>query len=78
MKTVVSIPGEIFEKAERLAEQLRISRSRLYSQALREYMNRRGPDRITETLNRVVEEIEPDAYEFRRAAARLVRCKVEW
>jgi metal-responsive CopG/Arc/MetJ family transcriptional regulator len=78
MKTAVSIPDEIFEEAERLAERLRTSRSRLYSQALREYVRRHTPDHVTESLNRVIDAVgsEPDA--FGRVAARRALRKVEW
>jgi metal-responsive CopG/Arc/MetJ family transcriptional regulator len=78
MKTAVSIPDEIFEEAERLAERLRTSRSRLYSQALREYVRRHAPDHVTDSLNRVVDEVGPEENEFRRTAARRVVRKVEW
>jgi metal-responsive CopG/Arc/MetJ family transcriptional regulator len=78
MKTAVSIPDEIFEEAERLAERLRTSRSRLYSQALREYVRRHTPDHVTETLNRVIDDVGTEENEFRRAAARRTLRKVEW
>lgn len=78
MKTAISIPDEIFEDAERLADQLRTSRSRLYSQALREFVARHSPDTITESMNRVVAEVGAEPDDFRRAAARRVLAKVEW
>jgi metal-responsive CopG/Arc/MetJ family transcriptional regulator len=78
MKTAVSIPDEIFEEAERLAERLRISRSRLYSQALREYVMRHAPDHVTESLNRVIDEVGTEDHEFRRTAARRALRKAEW
>jgi predicted transcriptional regulator len=78
MKTAISIPDEVFEDAERLAVQLRTSRSRLYSQALREFVARHSPDEITESMNRVVAEVGAEADDFRRAATRRVLAKVEW
>jgi metal-responsive CopG/Arc/MetJ family transcriptional regulator len=78
MKTAVSIPDEVFEEAERLAERLRTSRSRLYSQALREYVRRHAPDHVTESLNRVVESVSGQGDGFARNAARRVLGKVEW
>jgi metal-responsive CopG/Arc/MetJ family transcriptional regulator len=78
MKTAVSIPDEIFEEAERLAERLRTSRSRLYSQALREYVRRHTPDQVTESINRVIEDVGTDENEFNRAAARRVLRKAQW
>ena len=78
MKTAVSIPDEIFEEAERLAERLRTSRSRLYSRALRELLVRHAPRDITESLNRVVDGVGTEVDAFPRAAARRVLRKVEW
>lgn len=57
MKTAISIPDDIFEKAERLAKRTRKSRSQLFSEAIKEYMARHTPEEITETMNRVIDEI---------------------
>lgn len=78
MKTAVSIPDEVFEEAERLAAELRTSRSELYSRALREYVARHAPDRLTEAMNRVLEEVGSDVDEFSQRAARRVLEQVEW
>ena len=78
MKTAVSIPDEVFEEAERLAAELRTSRSELYSRALREYVARHAPDRLTEAMNRVIEEVGSETDEFSRRAARRVLEHVDW
>lgn len=78
MKTAVSIPDDVFEDAERLATELRTSRSQLYSRALREFVARHSPDQITEAMNRVVEETGGQADDFTRRAARRVMEQVEW
>lgn len=78
MKTAVSIPDDVFEEAERLASDLRTSRSQLYSRALREYVTRHSPDRITEAMNRALDEVGIDVDEFSQLAARRVLEKVEW
>ena len=44
MKTAVSVPDEVFQRAERLAKRMKVSRSELYSRALREYLARHAPD----------------------------------
>ena len=44
MKTAVSIPDDVFLRAEELAEQTNRTRSRLYSDALGEYLARHGTD----------------------------------
>ena len=78
MKTAVSIPNDVFEEAERLAHRLKRSRSDLYSRALREYLARHSPDRVTEAMNQALATIveQPDA--FARAAARRTLARVEW
>jgi predicted transcriptional regulator len=51
MKTAVSLPDEIFQKAEAIAKQMRISRSRVYAAAISEYLERHRADWVTERLN---------------------------
>ncbi len=53
MKTAISLPDDVFRKAEKLARRLRLSRSRLYAEALREYIARRDEREITRRLNAV-------------------------
>jgi predicted transcriptional regulator len=53
MKTAVSLPDEIFKQAEATAKKLRMSRSRLYANAISEYLKRHRDDSITERLNQV-------------------------
>jgi antitoxin MazE6 len=78
MKTAVSIPDEVFEGAERLARRTKRSRSRLFSDALREYLARHSPDKITEAMNAVCAEIGDTKDEFVSSAARRVLEKSEW
>jgi len=52
MKTAVSIRDEIFKGAERLARKTKRSRSRLFSDALREYLARHTADSVTEAMDR--------------------------
>lgn len=78
MKIAVSIPNQIVEEAERLAAELKTSRSELYTRAVREYVARHAPDRLTDAMNRVVEEIGSGVAELSRRAARHVLKRVEW
>ena len=59
MKTAISIPDDLFDDAERLAQELNKSRSRLYGDAVREYVARHSAKRVTETLDRVCAEAGP-------------------
>ena len=56
MKTAISLPDELFEVAEQMAETLGMSRSELFRTALEEYMERHRTDRITERLNEIYSE----------------------
>ena len=53
MKTAISIPDEIFEKAERAAKKLGVSRSELYAKAVRDFVERYRRENLTEKLNEV-------------------------
>jgi len=78
MKTAVSIPDDVFEEAERLAAELQTSRSQLYSRALQEFVTRHSPDRLTEAMNRVIDEVGNEVDEFTQRASRRVLEQVEW
>ncbi|MDO8794019.1 MAG: ribbon-helix-helix domain-containing protein [Vicinamibacterales bacterium] len=77
MKTV-SIPDDVFERAERFAKQAKRSQNEVLSAAVREYIARHAPDDVTEAMNCVCEsgQKEPDA--FSGAAARQVLERTEW
>lgn len=53
MKTAISIPDEVFEAADRAARKLGVSRSELYSKAVREYIERHRTDDVTAKLDEV-------------------------
>jgi predicted transcriptional regulator len=78
MKTAVSIPDDIFEEAERLAAELKTSRSQLFSRALREFVARHAADRVTAAMNRVVDEVGTNVDEFTQKASRRVLERTEW
>jgi metal-responsive CopG/Arc/MetJ family transcriptional regulator len=62
MKTAISLPDPIFEEAESLAKQLGVSRSELYTKALKAYLRKYNHDRILHELNQFYSEesSEPD------------------
>lgn len=78
MKTVVSIPDEVFEEADRLAKNLKTSRSDLYSRALKEFLARHAPDAVTEAMNRAVADVGETCDPFVSRAARLALERSEW
>jgi metal-responsive CopG/Arc/MetJ family transcriptional regulator len=78
MKTAVSIPDEIFAQAERLANRAKRSRSEVYASALAEYVARHAPDRVTEAMDRVLDQIDEREAEFAARSARQTLERTEW
>jgi predicted transcriptional regulator len=78
MKTAVSIPDDVFEEAERLARRMKRSRSEVYSQALAEYVARHAPDRVTEAMDRALDEIGETADQFARVASSRALKRSDW
>jgi predicted transcriptional regulator len=77
MKTAISIPDELFEGAERLARRTRRSRSRLFADALPEYLARHAPDKITESMDRALAKIGDGKDPFASSVARRVLGRTE-
>lgn len=78
MKTTVSIPDDVFEKAERLALRMKKSRSELFSRALAEYVARHAPDHVTNAMNQICDDIAIEPDPFPSAAARRTLERIEW
>jgi metal-responsive CopG/Arc/MetJ family transcriptional regulator len=82
MKTAVSIPDDVFEKGEKAARRLKMSRSELYARAVEAYVDAHTPDAITESWNAMLaemtsEEISGDL-EVARAGARQTMKRNRW
>ncbi len=58
-KIAVSIGEPLFEQADKLAAQMRVSRSRLYALALEMFIQKRESQQMLEQLNRVCGESPP-------------------
>lgn len=78
MKTAVSIPDEVFEEADRLAREMKTSRSDLYSRALKEFLARHASDAVTDAMNRACADVGQQRRELTRKAARKVLERTEW
>lgn len=78
MKTAISIPDDLYRGAERLARRTKKSRSRLFSDALREYLAHHAPDEVTDAMNRVCAEVGEAQDPFVSATARRVLERSEW
>ena len=55
MKTAVSVPDDIFREADELARRRRLTRSALYTAALKAFVRQHRPSDITRALNEVYE-----------------------
>ena len=53
MKTVISLPDEIYHSADQLAKRFGISRSELYSKAVSDYINAHKNEAVTKALDRI-------------------------
>lgn len=78
MKTAVSVPDDVFERAERLAKRENRSRSEVYSSALREYVARHAPDEVAEAMDRVLAEVGTGIDPFVTEVSRRTLESTEW
>ncbi|MBC8159853.1 MAG: CopG family transcriptional regulator [Roseiflexaceae bacterium] len=62
VKTAISIEERLFERAEQLASEMKVSRSLLFTLAVEDFIRRRETQRIVERLNDVYGG-EPDSDE---------------
>ncbi|MCY3896532.1 MAG: hypothetical protein OXG17_08690 [Chloroflexi bacterium] len=78
MKTAISIPDDLFQAADELANELGVTRSKLYATAVSDYLARRRDEHITALLDEVYRE-QPSqlAPELRRIQGRSLAAD-EW
>jgi Arc/MetJ family transcription regulator len=80
MKTAISVPDPLFRQAEREAKRLGVSRSELFTRALRDYLGTRRDAAITASYDAAFggDDDNDDVASFRREAARRALLSVEW
>jgi metal-responsive CopG/Arc/MetJ family transcriptional regulator len=78
MKTAISVPDPLFQEAERFARRKKVSRSRLYSDAVAEYLARHASEAVTEAMNKVCEAVDTRPDRGLSVAARRVLQRSEW
>ncbi len=78
MKTAVSIPDRLFQRAEALARRLGKSRSQVYREALTEYVLRRDPQSVTSALDEIVDETGGETDRWLDEAGRRALERSEW
>ena len=74
MKVAVSVPDRVFEAAEQVAKRLRVSRSRVYSEALAEFVRKHRGKSVRASLDvvygRTSSDIDPVLTELQAQALR--------
>ena len=82
MKTAISIPDDVFKQATRAAKRLGVSRSELFTRAMREYLGASRDSSITASYDAAFAENDDQADDelasFRREATRKALLGVEW
>lgn len=78
MKTAVSIPDDLFRRADELADRLGKSRSEVYREALADYVARREPGAVTRALDELVDELAAEHDGFAASTAWSALDRSEW
>ena len=81
VKTAISLPDELFQRATKRAQELGISRSEFFADAARQYLETLDRTSLTEQINAALllaGDEDPEEVEFRREAARRVFDRIEW
>lgn len=68
VKTAISLQKSLFEQAEALARELKVSRSRLFVMALENYLREYQDKRLFDKINESLQDAPPDKAERQRLA----------
>ncbi len=74
VKTAISMPEGLFKELEAAAEEMQLSRSKVFALAVKEFLRERDNRRMLEQLNRVYG-VEPDEEESNLAKAMKTRLR---
>lgn len=77
VKTAISVPNATFERADRAARKLGMSRSEFFSRAAEHWLDALDDDGTTEAINHALESIPPD-HGFADAAAAGLAARDDW
>lgn len=78
LKTAISVPDHVYERAEHLARRAGRRRSELYSTAVAEYLARHEVDEVTAAIDRVIDALGQGEDPFISAASNRVLHDTEW
>ena len=75
VRTGISLDTELFEAAERLAQEFHLTRSALYARALEELIERHRSKQLLDDLNATYGELpDPEDEALQRGIRRTMRC----
>lgn len=57
MKVAVSVPDDLFERADAMASRLGLNRSQLYARAIEAFLATQGEDPVTRKLDELADEL---------------------
>ena len=80
MKTVISVPDDVFDQAERAAKRLGLSRSELFTRAVQAYLATRTEQNITNSYDAAFahDAGTSEVDELHRESTRRVLLEAEW
>lgn len=78
MKIAISVPNQLFNKAEKMARKTGKSRSQIYQEALAEYLLRRDSEAITEAMDLALTDLDQGSDPWLSQAGRLALERAEW
>jgi len=78
MKTAISVPDVTFERVERAASRLGVSRSEFFARAAERWLDSLEDDGTTEAINRAIAGGAPETAFISAAAERLADAGEDW
>lgn len=78
MKTAISLPDQLFEVADSLASQMKVSRSQFYATALEKYIAEIERCSVTEKINKFIDEHGQEKDDVMDALMIAQMRKTEW
>ncbi len=79
MKVAISIPDDVFADAEALVKRTKLSRSKLYANAIKSYVAASEPDSLTAMINAIIDQAgKDDEQAISRVGAATVLKHTEW
>ena len=78
MKTAISVPDRLFSAADALARKLGMSRSRLYTTAVAEYLAKHQAAKVTDRLNATYAAQPSQLHPALRRSQRRALARSEW